>query len=116
MLAFVIVIHRRVGADLAGDRFEAFFRHRHRGQRAGADALGREHRADTADDAALLPAAVTGDHRFGVQSVGFANRGKRRRAERKALLVIVEQGKFAGLGGELPGVHGFRTQSARRGW
>jgi hypothetical protein len=73
---------------------EPSFRHGHGGERADADAVRAEHRADTADYAFSPEAAQGIEYFLHVQSQAARNDVERRGGERKAALEVVEQAEL----------------------
>jgi hypothetical protein len=94
VLALVIVVDFREAVDHLGDCSKLRRWHRHRCQRAGADSLGREDRADARDLAfAAQRLKPPQDSTLGNPQAA-RQLGKGRRTERKVALKLIQQAEI----------------------
>ena len=89
--AHIVLIHFRKTIDGLGDDRQLLRRHRHGGQRAGADALWREDRADTSDLPFAPQPLQHAQHRAFSHPQLARQFGKGRRTQRKILLPFAQE-------------------------
>ena len=97
LAAMAVPAQQLEAVDRGSHRFELRRRNRHRGQRRGADPLGREDGADARDLALAAQLLKPGQNRSLADPEARRQFGEGRRTQRKIALEFVEQAKLEGV-------------------